>query len=98
MSSSEPPVSSTSGREGSRLFRRLVLVALFLEVGLLLVVLPWSGFWDRNYFGAALPALRPIITNNFVRGAVTGLGLVNLLAGVTELMLLFAGRGRHHAP
>ena len=21
-----------------------------LEVGLLLVVLPWSGFWDRNYF------------------------------------------------
>jgi hypothetical protein len=54
-------------------------------------------FWDRNYFGAALPALRPIITNNFVRGAVTGLGLVNLLAGATELMLLFAGR-RRHAP
>ena len=62
------------------------------------MVLPWSGFWDRNYFGSALPALRPIITNNFVRGAVTGLGLVNLLAGVAELLLLFAGRGRHRAP
>jgi hypothetical protein len=97
MSSGEPP-PSPSGREGTRLFRRLVLVALFLEIGLLLVVLPWSGFWDRNYFGAALPGLRPIITNNFVRGAVTGLGLVNLLAGAIELMLLFAGRGRHHAP
>jgi hypothetical protein len=98
MSSSEPPVLPTPHREGSQLFRRLLLVALFLEIGLLLVVLPWSGFWDRNYFGAALPGLRSIITNNFVRGAVTGLGLVNLLAGVTELILLFAGRGRHHAP
>jgi hypothetical protein len=38
------------------------------------------------------------MTNNFVRGAVTGLGLVNLLAAVTELMVLFTGRGRHHAP
>jgi hypothetical protein len=97
-SPSESPVPPTSSHEGSRLFRRLVFVALFLEVGLLLVVLPWSGFWDRNYFGFALPGLRPFITNNFVRGAVTGLGVVNLLAGLTELMLLFAGRGRQHAP
>jgi hypothetical protein len=35
--------------------RRLAYVALFLEVGLLLVVLPWSGFWDRNYFVSAAP-------------------------------------------
>jgi hypothetical protein len=97
MASSESPVFSPGQRSG-RLFRRLVLIALFIEIGLLLVVLPWSAFWDRNYFGAALPALRPIITNNFVRGAVTGLGLVNLVAGATELMLLFAGRGRRHAP
>ena len=97
-SSSEPPAAPSADRTGGRLFRRLLLVALFLEIGLLLVVLPWSVFWDRNYFGAALPALRPIITNNFVRGAVTGLGLVNLLAAATELILLFAGRGRRHAP
>jgi hypothetical protein len=88
----------TSSPEGSRLFRRLVFVALFLEVGLLLVVLPWSGFWDRNYFGSALPGLRSIITNNFVRGAVSGLGLVNLVAGLAELTLLFGDRERHHAP
>jgi hypothetical protein len=98
LSPGDPPIAPPSGGEGRRLFRRLVYVAVFLEVGLLLVVLPWSGFWDRNYFGAALPGLRPIITNNFVRGAVTGLGLVNLLAGLSELILLFAGRGRHHAP
>jgi hypothetical protein len=78
--------------------RRLVFVAVFLEIGLLLMVLPWSGFWDRNYFGAALPGLRPIMTNNFVRGAVTGLGVVNLVAGIAELSLLFAGRERRDGP
>ena len=24
------------------------MVAFFLEVGLLLIVLPWSGFWERT--------------------------------------------------
>jgi hypothetical protein len=79
------------------LIRRLVYVAFFLEVGLLLIVLPWSGFWDSNYFGTAWPRLRPIIASNFVRGAVTGLGLVNLFAGLADLTLLFAARGRQDA-
>jgi hypothetical protein len=60
-------------------------------------VLPWSGFWDRNYFGSAWPELQPIIKNNYVRGAVTGLGVVNLFAGVADLALLFAVRGRRDA-
>jgi hypothetical protein len=67
-------------------------VAFFLEVGLLLIVLPWSSFWDRNYFAYAWPALRPVLTNNFVRGAVTGLGVVNLVAGVFELLPVFRSR------
>ena len=73
-------------------------MALFLEVGLLLVVLPWSGFWDRNYFVSAWPTLRLFIMNNFVRGAVTGLGFVNLFGGLADLALLLAVRERHDAP
>ncbi len=72
--------------------RRLLYVAFFLEVGLLLVVLPWSGFWEKNYFALAWPALRELLTNNFVRGAVTGLGLVNLYAGFADLAIVFAAR------
>lgn len=74
--------------------RRLIYVAFFLEVGLLLVVLPWSAFWDRNYFATAWPSLRPILMSNFCRGAITGLGLVNLYAGFADLALVFAARGR----
>ena len=65
---------------------------------MLLIVLPWSGFWDRNYFSSAWPGLRPILTNNFVRGAVTGLGVVNLFAGLVDLAMLFGTRERHDAP
>ena len=78
---------------GKPLVRQLVFVAFFLEVGLLLVVLPWSAFWQQNYFADAWPVLRPLLTNNFVRGAVTGLGLVNLVAGFAELALVFTARG-----
>lgn len=74
------------------MIRRLLYVAFFLEVGLLLVVLPWSGFWERNYFAMAWPALRELLTNNFIRGAVTGLGLVNLYAGFADLAMVFAAR------
>jgi len=74
--------------------RHLVYIAFFLEVGLLLIVLPWSGFWERNYFAAAWPPLQAVLTNNFVRGAVTGLGLVNLVAGFADLALVFAARER----
>ena len=72
--------------EGSRLLRRLLFVAFFLEVGLLLIVLPWSSFWDGNYFGHAWPAVGPWLTNDFIRGAVSGLGVVNVIAGFFELV------------
>jgi hypothetical protein len=85
-------------RRGRVLARRLVYVALFLEVGLLLVVLPWSTFWEGNYFAEAFPALQPLLRNNFVRGAVTGLGLVNLFAGFADLALIFSSRERHEYP
>jgi hypothetical protein len=70
-------------------------VAFFIEVGLLLIVLPWSSFWERNYFAQAWPIIRPLLTNNFVRGAVSGLGVLNLLAGFSELGPVFTPRDRH---
>ena len=80
------------------LLRRLVYVAFFFEVGLLLLVLPWSAFWDRNYFVFTWPAIRPFLTSNFVRGGVTGLGVVNVFAGVADLVLVFSTRARRDAP
>jgi hypothetical protein len=70
----------------------LIFVAFFLEVGLLLIVVPWSSFWDQNYFADTWPIVRAIVTNNFVRGAISGLGVVNLVAGFAELSWVFTAR------
>jgi len=56
--------------------------------------LPWSAFWDRNYFAEAWPPLQAMMKNNFVRGAVTGLGVVNVVAGFTDLARIFSTRQR----
>ena len=95
-----PPVSTgstRSRREGEKLIRRLLYVALFLEVGLLLVVLPWSTFWDNNYFALKWPTIRPFLTNHFARGAITGLGVVNLVAGFVDLTRVVASREQSDA-
>jgi hypothetical protein len=63
-----------------------------LESGLLLVLIPWSGFWDRNYFVESSAAVRQLLTSNYTRGAITGLGLLNIWAALGELADLFASR------
>ncbi len=64
---------------------RLLYIAYFLEVGLILVFVPWSAFWERNYFAESLPLLQLVVRNNFVRGAVSGIGVLNLVAGLADL-------------
>ena len=59
---------------------------------MLLIILPWSTFWDRNYFGEALPWLGRALNNNFVRGAVSGLGLVNCYVGLIDLAVMILRR------
>jgi hypothetical protein len=73
---------------------RLIFLAYFVEVGLVLLVVPWSPFWERNYFLALWPALEAAARSNLVRGAVSGLGLINLWAAMAELAALFGLRGR----
>ena len=73
--------------------KRLMFAALSIEIGLVLIVIPWSAFWERNYFAQLLPPLHGIITNHFLRGAVSGIGLINLSVGLAELVSILTGRG-----
>ncbi len=78
--------------------KRLLIVAFFFEFGIALLVVPWSSFWDRNYFAETVPFIHTIIRNNFVRGAVSGLGLINLAAGLAELISILLARHPAAAP
>jgi hypothetical protein len=58
---------------------RVVLLLLWLELGLMLILVPWSDMWEINYFLYQYPALGLIMKNPYLRGAVSGLGLMNVL-------------------
>lgn len=55
-----------------------------------MLIAPWSAFWDRNFFAAHLPSLASFLSSPYVRGAVSGIGGITLLAGLGELLSLFA--------
>jgi len=63
----------------------LVVFVLFcLEVGIILTVLPWTRLWSDNTLLIAFPAFKQMVSHNFVRGLVSGLGLVDIWMGVAE--------------
>ncbi len=64
----------------------------FLEAGLLLLLAPWSDLWERNAFAAWFPAVARCAGNAFVRGGVSGVGLVTMAAGIVELAALAGAR------
>ena len=69
-----------------------MLAAYFLEAGLVLIVAPWSAFWDRNFFVLRLPQLAEFLGSPIARGAVSGVGLVTTLAGLAEFGSAFNKR------
>jgi hypothetical protein len=63
----------------------LVVFVLFcLEVGIILTVLPWTRLWTDNSLLLGFPAVKEFMNYNFVRGLVSGLGLVDIWMGVVE--------------
>lgn len=62
---------------------RAILLLLWLELGLLIILLPWSAFWDtHNYFINRYPSLIPVLLNPYLRGAISGLGVVDAVLAV----------------
>ena len=61
----------------ARLFR-VVWLLVWLELGLVLILVPWSEIWETNYFLYQYPALAFFADNPFMRGAISGLGIMNV--------------------
>lgn len=70
-------------------------IVCFLLAGILLTITPWieinQSDWGDNFLLAflssksGLPVLREAVSSGWVRGAVTGLGVVNLFIAFWEL-------------
>jgi hypothetical protein len=57
---------------------RILLLLVWLELGLMLILVPWSDFWQTNYFIIQFPELGTILRSAYLRGAVSGLGVMNV--------------------
>ena len=82
---------SPTGPRSIRIPRLLrVCFAIFtFEIGLFLAVFPWIDIWSLNYFPGWIPGLENIWDDPYFRGAVTGLGLVNIYLACAEVLRLF---------
>jgi len=65
--------------------KSLLRIFLSLDVfllGVILILIPWLGYWEHNFFLDKYPGLIPFMLHPSVRGAVTGLGALDvMLAG-----------------
>jgi hypothetical protein len=65
----------------------LVLVLFCFYIGALLAILPWSPrYWDRNGWLLAHPAVEEVLNHGWVRGLVSGIGLIDIWIGISELV------------
>jgi NhaP-type Na+/H+ or K+/H+ antiporter len=66
----------------------VLLITFCLEIGLFLTVFPWTTYWEINYFSQLLPGWRVLWYNAYLRGAVSGLGVLNLYIALAEIFRL----------
>lgn len=84
--SSRPPAAA----EGQRHFWRdsaisALFIVLCLELSVILCVYPWMPVWNRNWFMQLRPDWQPVLLSEQFRGALTGLGILNLFIAAGEI-------------
>ncbi len=66
----------------------VIFITFCLEIGLFLLIFPWTDYWSVNFFSTAVPVWAPYWDNMYLRGAVSGLGVVNLYISLIEIFRL----------
>ena len=69
-------------------FGAVLFILFCLEIGTFLVYFPWSDWWDSNLLSSIVPEWHGYWSNAYLRGAVSGLGVVNLYISFVEIFRL----------
>ena len=88
--SPKDPVRGAVPAEGLPLWLRRISLITFVMfcvwIGMLLVALPWTRIWTENSLLTGSPALRAVTQSAAVRGAVSGLGFIDIWLGIWEAL------------
>jgi hypothetical protein len=67
-------------------FARALVALILLELGVVLICLPWyREYWDHNYFLGRYPEMIHILLHPAVRGMISGLGILDILVAINLL-------------
>jgi hypothetical protein len=78
-------------------FSAVLFIIFCFELGLFLLIYPWTEAWAQNnlsWFATNhfRPAWHEFWNNTYFRGAVSGIGMVNIWIAVAEVFRMFARR------
>jgi hypothetical protein len=82
-----PPRTEEKPRGFDLWIQRLKLgidVVFFIELGMILLVIPWTPIWSQNSLLMGYPTAKMIVEHGFFRGAISGLGLINIWIGISD--------------
>lgn len=81
-----PPPETTPHRfvKWHRRVLGFCLVIFAFELGVFLVVFPWLGNWDLSWVAVHSPRFSEIWMSRYFRGALSGLGILNIYVAVME--------------
>jgi len=74
---------------------RLLFVIYCLEAGAFLALAPWTAAWEQLAVLLPIGALRVLVTQPWLRGLVTGFGVVHLVWAVHDIDLVFRRHPEH---
>ena len=72
-------------------------IALFfalycIEAGLFFVVVPLTHLWTMNPLLQSEPSLMLLATNPFLRGFVSGFGVIHIIIGINDMLRISQAR------
>jgi hypothetical protein len=83
----EPPIEPVRSPWYHKLGMLLFIIVCF-EVGVFLLVFPWMDYWSSNSIAGMASWMRDVWDSPYFRGALSGLGLVNIYISLVEVFRL----------
>ena len=68
-----------------------------LEAGLFFIVVPWTRLWTLNPLLHSSETITLVAGNPFVRGFVSGFGVIHLIIGIRDIIRIRQERRRERA-
>ncbi|MDX1584353.1 MAG: hypothetical protein R3338_12215 [Thermoanaerobaculia bacterium] len=72
----------------------LLFILYCLEAGIFFILAPWTSFWTTNPLFQSTALVEALTQSFYLRGLISGFGLVHLLVGTREVLLLVRSQGQ----